>query len=230
MYGASAVVGAAAGASARVGVAAGVSTGVGAAAGVSWAAAGAGARVGAADGAGAGVGAAAGASAGVGAVAGAGVGVGAASGAGVGVGAAASAGVGVGAAAGAGVRVGAAAGAGVGVGAAAGAGSVTDRSVEEEPFPASQNTEENKKTFECAEDLCAALLLLRMTRGGFVVYVDSVGQLPKWFRAAVMKQGLPPRQAKKVQAAFIHSTNNLSTATGSHEPAKVVVRLITDVT
>ena len=68
------------------------------------------------------------------------------------------------------------------------------------------------------------------TRSALVVHTDTDGHLPKWSQASVIKQGLAPRQRKMVEAAFIHTTNNMNTATGSHELAKVVAHLITDVT
>jgi len=68
------------------------------------------------------------------------------------------------------------------------------------------------------------------TRSAFVVHADTDGHLPKWSQASIIKQGLAPRQRKMVEAAFIHTTNNINTATGSHELAKVVAHLITDVT
>lgn len=62
-----------------------------------------------------------------------------------------------------------------------------------------------------------------------VFHVGTNTHLSKWSETRIIKQALPPRQRKMVEAAKIHSTNNFKTGKGSHKQIKVFARQITDV-
>ena len=67
-------------------------------------------------------------------------------------------------------------------------------------------------------------------RSALVNHVETDGHLPKWSQASIIKRGLAPRQRKMFEAAPIHTTNNMNTSPGSHELAKVIAQLLTNVT
>ena len=67
-------------------------------------------------------------------------------------------------------------------------------------------------------------------RNAIVNHAEKEGHLPKWSESSIIKRGLAPRQRKMYETAMIHTTRNINMSPGSHELAKVIAKLLLDMT